>query len=195
MKLDGLILAGGKSTRMKGKHKGNLVYHRETFMERLIGELKKEAQQIWISYGTDIHREYEGCMVVMDEYPECGPIGGLHAGLRCCENEIVMAAPCDMPFLRIELYHMLWDVLEPQYSAVVPETAGKVHPLAAIYRKESVEILEEQIRTGNYRLRDALNRMNVRYVDIEDHSEFGKMLLNINTVAEYRELEKGSYHE
>lgn len=188
MNVDGLILAGGRSTRMNGNHKGNLIYQDQTFMERIISELKKEAQQIWISYGTDIQREYEGCRIVMDEHPGCGPIGGLSAGLRCCRSEIVMVAPCDMPFLKVNLYRMLYNLMEPRYSAVVPVIEGKVHPLAAIYRKKAAEIFEEQISIGNYRLKDALKRMDVRYVDVPEASEFAEMLQNINTAAEYQSL-------
>ena len=55
MRADGLILAGGKSTRMGGAHKGNLMCGNETFTMRLIREMQKEAQQVWISYGEKIH--------------------------------------------------------------------------------------------------------------------------------------------
>ena len=52
--MDGLILAGGKSTRMGGKHKGFLQMEEETFMDRLTREMKRRADQLWISYGRDI---------------------------------------------------------------------------------------------------------------------------------------------
>ena len=80
MQADGLILAGGKSTRMGGRHKGDLVFKEQTFLERIIEELKVEAETVWISYGTLIRREYPGCQIVQDEYPDRGPIGGFHAG-------------------------------------------------------------------------------------------------------------------
>ena len=41
MQADGLILAGGKSTRMGGRHKGDLFFQEQTFLERIIEELKK----------------------------------------------------------------------------------------------------------------------------------------------------------
>ena len=77
MQADGLILAGGKSSRMNGIHKGNLMYRQESFVDRLVNEFKKEARNIWISYGNQVHKEYKGCKIVLDKYMGCGPIGGL----------------------------------------------------------------------------------------------------------------------
>lgn len=191
MQVDGLILAGGKGTRMDGKYKGGLVYGEETFMDRLIREFKKEARQIYVSYGVHIHESYDNCKIVTDEYPDCGPIGGLHAGLKKCGQEAVMVAACDMPFLGIELYQFLWEQLKPCCQGVVPVVEGRIHPLAAIYKKEIVTILEEQIEKQDYRLTDALDRLNIRYADLSGYSEFVKMFQNINTITDYTELRRG----
>lgn len=185
--MDGMILAGGKSLRMEGKHKGFLVYNKETFMERLIREMKREAEHLWISYGTEIHASYEGCPVIMDEYPGCGPIGGIHAGLRQCQADAMMVAACDMPFLRAELYRHLKTKMGPA-DGVVPLVKERIHPLAAIYSKRILPVLEEQISNENYRLTDALKRLNIIYVDVSGINEYEKMLRNINTVEEYGNL-------
>ena len=85
--MDGLILAGGRSTRMGGKHKGDLRYEDQTFLERIIGEFASCAERIWISYGTEMRRDYPGCVSICDEYPGCGPMGGIHAGLKRCRSD------------------------------------------------------------------------------------------------------------
>ncbi len=98
MQADGLILAGGKSTRMGGRHKGDLFFQEQTFLERIIEELKKVVSTVWISYGDLIRREYPGCEIVQDEYPERGPIGGLHAGFKKSRSELIFTAPAICPF-------------------------------------------------------------------------------------------------
>lgn len=197
--MDGLILAGGKSARMGGRHKGNLVYQDHTFMEGIIREFHKETDGIWISYGQDIHKEYAGCRIVTDKYPDCGPIGGIHAGLCQCQSEWVMVAACDMPFLKIELYHFLRDLLRRSgyeawetvnsYAGTVPVTDGRIHPLAAIYRKNMAETLEEQIRNGNYRMTEALKKREILYIDVSENQRMRRMLQNINIISEYEQLE------
>ena len=54
--MDVLILAGGKSSRMGGKHKGNLELGGETFTQRLINEMSKISERIWISYGEEVKK-------------------------------------------------------------------------------------------------------------------------------------------
>lgn len=196
MQAEGLILAGGRSTRMKGLHKGNLLYKKKTFTQILEAELKKEVSRVSISYGVE-RKEYAGeCRIIMDIYPGCGPIGGIHAGLRECMDEFLLTAACDMPLLKIELYRYLYDALlrkEAQgisYDGAVPIADGQIHPLSAIYKRQAGGVMEEQILDGNYRLRDALSRMNILYADITEQKIYVQMLRNINTLKEYERLIK-----
>lgn len=189
--MDGLILAGGGSTRMGGKHKGFLKLGDETFMDRLIEEMEKGVEQLWISYGTKVQAEYAKGTIIMDEYAGCGPISGIHAGLKACGSEELMVAACDMPFLKIDFFYYLHGKLSEaskECGGAVPVSAGKIHPLAAVYKKWTLPVFEEQIKEKNYRLRDALKKMNVLYVDVTGQPEWEEMLENINTPEEYRTI-------
>lgn len=196
MQAEGLILAGGQSTRMGGLHKGSLLYREKTFIQILETELKKGTSRVSISYGRK-RKEYAGeCKVILDNYPGCGPIGGIHAGLRECTGELLLTAACDMPLLKIELYQYLHDLLFRKetngisYDGVVPKADRRIHPLSAIYRKRAGGVMEEQILSGNYRLSDALKRMNILYADITEEKRYVQMLRNINTLKEYERLIK-----
>ncbi len=193
--MDALILAGGKSSRMNGQHKGNLLMGTETFMERMIKELKQGVGQIWISYGENIHGTYEGCNVVVDEYMNCGPIGGIHAGLKQCQSELLFVVACDMPFFKLEFLEYLEEQRKQEerkkgicFDAVVPVLNGKINPLASIYRKRIISILEEQMKKKEYRLVNMLERMNVLYVDVSGEEKWEKMLQNINTINDYERM-------
>lgn len=191
VQIDGLILAGGKSSRMNGNYKGNLIYNNETFVEKIISELGMMTKQIWISYGEEMHDSYEGCRIVQDEYPGCGPLSGLHAGLKKCDSEFVLVAACDMPFLKIELYQYLFRFLEVQYDGVVPIVEGKMHPLVAIYRTNIAVSLEEELKKKHFKMQKVCRQLNLRYVDVSDSESYRQMLTNINTVEEYIEVIKG----
>ena len=198
MKVDGLILAGGKSRRMGGGHKGGLIYHEQTFQEHVIKEFEKEADTIFLSYASQIYDSYPGCRIVMDEMPGIGPMGGLYVGLKNSGQEMLMVAACDMPRLDIEIYRQLYKKLTEEekrkshtFDGVVPVTEGKMHPLAAIYRKRALHILKEQINVQNYRMTDAVKKMDIFYVDLSQNQVYAKMLCNINTMEEYLELVKG----
>ncbi|MBQ8598548.1 MAG: molybdenum cofactor guanylyltransferase [Oscillospiraceae bacterium] len=187
MKADGLILAGGKSSRMGGKYKGALPYGGTTFIGRLIEELKSDTQRLWLSYGEQLQGEYEGCRIIRDEYLDCGPMGGLQAGLKHCESELLLVAACDMPLLKMELYQYLFSFLG-EHGGVVPVCEGRIHPLAALYKKKLLPIFESYLQNGNYRLRAALEESDIYYVDVTDYPDFRRMLQNINTEEDYAAL-------
>lgn len=185
LQIDGLLLAGGKNSRMGGNYKGNLIYDDETFVEKILNELKKSAEQIWISYGRVQHDSYEGCSIVQDEYPDCGPLGGLHAGMKACEGDVVWVAACDMPFLKHELYQYLMNFLEPCFDGVVPIVDGKLQVLAAIYRPSIAEVLETELKMGNYKLQRVCKKLKIKYIDVSEDEAYRSMLKNINTLEEY----------
>ena len=195
MRVEGMVLAGGKSRRMGGHHKGNLCYHEQSFQDHVIAEFRKLTDRILLSYGTVIHKEYPDCETIKDVYPEIGPIGGLYSGLKQSKAELLMVAACDMPLLDARLYQYLLKKLSEEenrtedcYDGVVPVTGEKMHLLAAVYRKSALMVLEKQIKERNYRVTDAVKAMNILYIDITEEREYEKMLRNINTEEEYQKL-------
>lgn len=195
MKADGLILAGGASRRMGGNHKGNLMFQGQTFQEHIISELKKKAETIWISYGKDKKCEDADCRVVMDIYQDCGPIGGIHAGLSSCEQEFAMVASCDLPYLKIEIYEWLYNQLLKteaeqgiRYEGIVAMNGERIHPLTAVYRKTAAEVALKQLKMQNYRLRDLVADPCFLKVQVPDEMAF--MLTNVNTIEEYNRIQK-----
>ena len=122
-------------------------------------------------------------------------MGGIHAGLKRCRSDYMMVAACDMPFVKMELYHLLENELEKAqqeseavYVGAVPVADGRVHPLAAVYKKELAGCLKEQIERKEYRIRSIFDRQNILYVDVSRRADIKRMLSNVNTAAEYEEI-------
>ena len=186
MTADALILAGGKSSRMGGRHKGNLLCHGTSLTERIARELGKTAENVYISYGQTLHRDTSYGIPVQDIYPGCGPMSGLHAGLQASSADFVLTAPCDMPLLTAGFYdYLLQFFSDPQTEAVVPCREGRPEPLAAIYRPSCSRIFERQLRAGQYRIRQAFDQMHVIFPDISEDASLSGMLININTPEDY----------
>lgn len=195
MDADALILSGGKNTRMNGKAKGDLIYNNQTFLEHIVCEFEKETKNIMISCGSKVIDKNFNYIVVIDEKPDCGPIGGICSGLKKSKNNILMVAACDMPMLKIELFRYLYDlwVFEEKkklksFDGVVPIVNERIYSLSAIYRKHTVKIFEKQMEKSRYKMMDALKQMDILYIDLGKHKSYIDMLQNINTVAEYEYL-------
>lgn len=187
-----LILAGGKSTRMKGKDKANLKFHGETFLEGLYERLKPYSSQIMISEGKLTKREYEGELTkaefVRDIYEDRGPLGGLYAGMCESEGEYLAAVACDMPYFDSKVIKYLMTFDQEEYDAIVPTIEERIQPLAGIYKKRLLPNIKEQLEEGDNTMKHFLKTIRVRYVEVGEKEELVKMLRNVNTTEEYKEL-------
>ena len=203
MKMAAAVMAGGRSSRMAGRHKGMLLTPEGvTFTERLAAEMHKITDLVYISYGDTIQIEAAGCSIVRDIYKGCGPVGGLHAVLTRAFLDgaaAVATAACDMPYVTAEFFRYLYEQLVIRtdisgerkspfdlYDGVVAVTGGKIHPLAAIYSVRAAGICKTQLEERNLRVRDALAKLRILYVDLEG-SAYERMILNINTEEDYTE--------
>ena len=203
MKMAAVVMAGGRSSRMAGRHKGMLLTPEGvTFTERLSAEMHKFTDLVYVSYGDTVQMEAEGCEIVRDIYKGCGPVGGLHAVLTRASADgavAVAAAACDMPYVTAELYRYLYTQLVDcaeidgdrknpfdLYDGAVAVTGGRIHPLAAVYSVGAVCIFKTQLEEGNLRVRDALAKLRILYVDL-DGTAYERMILNINTEEDYSE--------
>ena len=94
----GCILAGGKNLRMGGEKKVYLKYQGETFLDRIRGNFRN-FPRIYLSVEDRGRYQEEGMILVEDEVPGAGPMGGIASVLRRCREDAVLVAPCDMIFL------------------------------------------------------------------------------------------------
>ena len=201
MKMAAAVMAGGRSSRMEGRHKGMLLTREGvTFTDRISAELHKLTDLVYISYGDTIQMEAAECRIVCDIYIGCGPVGGLHAVLTRAFLDgaaAVATAACDMPYVTAEFFRYLYEQLVIRtdisgerkspfdlYDGVVAVTGGKIHPLAAIDSVRAAGICKTQLEERNLRVRDALAKLRILYVDLEG-SAYERMILNINTEEDY----------
>src|SRR3990170_2474109 len=159
----GVVLAGGKSTRM-GRNKALLPCGGKTLVEMVCEKLNLVFPRILLS----VHQEeaYAGLhfSMVTDRYAEIGPIGGITSVLESGEDKIFCAA-CDMPFLNPDLIEFICQF--SGFDAVLPVWRGKTEVLHALYSRDLLPAFQESISRGRYRITDALADARVKHVDAE----------------------------
>lgn len=180
------ILAGGYSLRM-GKPKAELVFDKNDKSVTFLGHMCEEFEEYrhrYISQNSTQEYRYVGYEQVIDEYEGIGPLGGIVSVLKRADTKAVLFLACDMPFFSRQAAEYLignWDGSPICYSTL----NGCRQPLAAIYTKECIIHIEEQIARGDYKLGILIESMKSQPVDM---SEFADCYLNINTAEDYRKL-------
>lgn len=182
-----LLLAGGQSRRM-GRDKRALPFSGSRFVDLVARELESYPERLF-SVADPQEVPPPGFAVVPDQMPDCGPLGGIVAGLEACRCDALLTVACDMPLFRAGLARYLEAFLCDSYDALlISDRTGRIHPLCGIYRKTALPVLKEQLLAGQYRLMSALERLRVKYVPLEHSAYPDRLLTNVNTWEEYQDL-------
>lgn len=96
--LTGLILAGGKSSRM-GQDKALLPFRQSTLLDHQASLLNELCGNLLVS------GSYPGYECVADEFPSLGPAGGILAASRALPHQSILVVPIDMP--AIARHHLM----------------------------------------------------------------------------------------
>jgi molybdopterin-guanine dinucleotide biosynthesis protein A len=189
----GLILAGGRNSRMGGVEKSRIAVGGAPLVHSVAGLLQSLfAEVILVSNQPWLHRDLAGRLVIIsDQYRQRGPLGGIHAGLQRTSAEAVFCVACDMPSLRRDLIEAqvreFRGAARRGCQALIPRLGDLIEPLHGIYLKA----LEGPAREicggpGSYSIRELLGRARTCYWDLEDVSGNRSAFFNLNTPKDLR---------
>jgi molybdenum cofactor guanylyltransferase len=161
--LTGLILAGGRSSRM-GVDKAMLEFEGEPLLARIAARLGAVCEEILVASGDGSRLAAFGLSQVADVLPDSGPLGGLIAGLERAGHPLVAAVAVDMPFVSAALLAAMASMRRAE-DALVPVSADGSEPLHAVYARSAAGTLRSALAAGTLSLRRAIGSLDVTYVD------------------------------
>jgi molybdopterin-guanine dinucleotide biosynthesis protein A len=173
----GVIVAGGRASRMGGRDKAFAAVDGAPIAVRTVGLFHRLFPQVVVA--TNRPERFAGLDVetVTDLFPGCGPLAGIHAALRVCRLPHAFVAACDMPRLEPDVIRFLVGRIGAA-DAIVPCWEDDVEPLHAVYATRCLARIEAQLRGGRYALREFLTTIRVDYVPA------AQSLTNVNTPEE-----------
>lgn len=202
-----LILAGGKSSRMK-KDKSQLPWQDSTTLTHMLTNsyvypfertvisanriiepqelpdfIRKKTKQR--EHTTEyIHlSDKRRLSVVSDLYTDCGPLGGMEAAMRLYPSDCWLILAVDLPFYDFSRLPALLAADTPEYNAVIPVINGRENPLAALYKGRVYEKIRTALADGDYRVRKIYNK-KAAFID---ETPYARHYLNMNTPIAYKE--------
>jgi len=186
LKATGILLAGGKSSRMK-KNKAFLELGGKPLVERSLTVLQAVFTEVLISSNKpELYAGYE-VPVILDEILGRGPLEGLYQGLKAATYDEVFFVACDMPFLRGELIRFL-SFWIPAYDVVVPRLQSGLHPLHAFYHRSCLPLIKNNLEAGRLKIIDFYPSCSVRYVDeteLQNFHNLSQVFCNVNTPEDW----------
>lgn len=184
------ILAGGRARRFNGRDKSALVVEGRAILDRQLDALASLTDDILLVAGAAGFRR-PGLRLVADRRLGAGPLAGLEAALESARDEHLLVLACDMPFVTTGFLAYLLS-LAPQADAVVPRTDRGYHPLCAVYSRACREPATRRLDEGRLAMQDLLDDVRTLTVErdvIARHGDVERLLANVNTPADFDELE------
>lgn len=179
-KISAVILAGGRGQRMSGQDKGLVLLQGRPLIVWVLERVAPQVDELFISANRNLeqYRAF-GYPVLADELPDFpGPLAGLHRAMEAAVHPLVLCAPCDTPFLPLDLAARLCTGLEESGAQVaVPLAGGRSHPAICLVRRELLSDLADYLSAGGRRVGEWQQRLKRATVLFEQAEAF----LNINT--------------
>jgi molybdenum cofactor guanylyltransferase len=177
----GLILSGGRGSRMGGVDKGLQPFRGRTLVEWVIERLEPQVAEVLISANRNLDRYLAfGHPVVTDrEGGFAGPLAGFHAGLGQARSELLMVTPCDSPLLPVDLVPRMLAAFEHDSADVaVVRTRERAHPVFCLCRVALLDHLTAFFQSGGRKVDAWYSSLRVTEVDFDDEASAFR---NINT--------------
>ena len=191
--VDGLavfVLAGGRSSRM-GSDKALLQLGGVTLLERALRTGYAIAEKVYI--GGSRQRYGQFGEVIEDVYPDCGPLGGIHAALSATTADLNLMLSVDMPLMTPGFLEWLAGQAQATPELIlVPDALGGLQPLCAVYRPAVRVAAEEALRRGDYKISHLFAAVPTRQISMQEIAAAGfppDIFRNVNTSEDYEQLE------
>ena len=194
-----LILAGGKSNRMK-ENKAFMTLGGKPLLSHIVDKVISLTSEIIVVIGkNDDLNKYasllpSGVKVLKDSMEGIGPLAGMLTGMMSMQSKYALVLPCDTPFIKSKVIAHLLEMAQKS-DAVIPRWPnGYIEPLHAIYKVSStLPIIQNALNKGELFVLDMVKQIDKSvYVDIDEIKKLDTKLttfFNINSREDFKAAE------
>lgn len=170
----GAIFAGGESSRF-GSPKINALINSEEFGFRIARSMRQSGiDKILLVGGSEVDAVRWDLTFVADEVFGAGPFAALLAAMHNSDAPILLAMPCDVPWIDIESCKQL-SVIDEKFDVQVAITDSPQW-LSSAWRRSAIQHLEQQFARGERAIHRAVIGLKVNYLQLPPDA-----LRNVNT--------------
>lgn len=180
--LYGLVLAGGKSTRM-GQDKSIMQWHGKEQRYHIVDILTAFCKEVFISCRAEqadaIDKKFK---VIKDEFENTGPLGAIISAFHKNQNSAWLVAACDLPLLDEKTIHYLIQNRDENSVATTFQNPndGLLEPLITIWEPAALSLLETALSERKLSPQKILMNAKIKMLEAPDTSS----LMNVNTPGE-----------
>lgn len=190
--ITGLILAGGRGSRMGGVDKGLQNHNGIPLAMHALLRLQMQVGNVMINANRNLGAyESMGVPVWPDALPDYpGPLAGFLAGLEHCETPYLVTVPCDTPNFPLDLVERLAAALDANgadiaMASTVEDGQVQVQPVFCLLKASLMESLVQFTQSGQRKI----DRWTAQHRCVEVPFDDPDAFFNANTLAELQQLQ------
>ena len=199
--ITGLVLAGGRGSRMGGVDKGLQPFHGVPLALHALRRLQPQVGSVLLSANRNLD-SYAAfgapvCPDALGDYP--GPLAGFLAGLAHCGTPWLLTVPCDTPLFPADLALRLAAAVMPEGADLAMASAlemddrtGTVQwrrqPVFCLLRATLQHSLEEYVDSGGRKIGTWAQQHRCATVTFDAPGDDAQAFCNANTLAELQAL-------
>lgn len=190
--ITGLILAGGRGTRMGGVDKGLQSFQGEPLVLHALRRLRPQVTTVAISANRHLTTyEAHGVPVWPDPLPDYpGPLAGMLSGLMQARTPWLLTVPCDAPRFPADLASRLHlAALAEQADLALPVT-DRPQPAFCLVATSLRDSLSRFLREGQRKVETWTRQHRCVHVPFDLPGDDPLAFANLNTLEELRQLER-----
>lgn len=185
----GVVLAGGRATRMGGNDKGLVPVNGRPMIEWVIDVLRPQVAEVLINANRNLDRYRAFGYAVIDDGDRefRGPLAGIAAGLRAATSRYAAFAPCDSPLVCSNLVARLHAALSAEGLRIaVAHDGERLQPVFALLECSLLDDLLRYLADGGRKIDRWYDRQGYARADFSDVAD---SFANINAPDEKKALE------
>ena len=178
--ITGVILAGGKSSRM-GFDKGLALLNGKPMIQHMITVIEKLGIELIIISNNPAYKAF-GYPVYEDVIPEKGPAGGIFTALECSTTDLNLILSCDAPYINSDVLNALISKSRNK-DITIAEHEGVEYPLIGVYSKSVKNVFRKNVEQNKLKLRSICSELEANIVSfpLGSHGVDDNTFNNINT--------------
>ncbi len=188
--ITGVILAGGRASRMGGTDKGLIEMDGKPLIEHVLMRLIPQVSALLISANRNLadyaRQGYPVIQDTLDGY--LGPLAGVLSAMRVARTPYILTVPCDGPFIPANLAQRLLRGLQEHDSDIAVACDGKdMQPVVALLACTLADDIQHYLDSGQRKVSGWLEKHKPALVDFSDQPA---AFININTPQERSAFEQ-----
>ncbi len=179
--LTGVIIAGGRGSRLGGQDKGFIRLHDRTLIEQIIEQISPQVKRLIINANRNLEQYRQlGLPVIEDDLPGFqGPLAGILTALHQVSTDFIITLPCDAPQLTSDyVIRMIKSLADSNAEIAVAHDGQRMQQMYALIPTSLAAKLEEFLRGDQHAIKHWFAEHELVSTDFSD---IPTMFTNINT--------------